>query len=188
MEKMNEERQTLQIVSIGQVPFYDKHYIGIKETQVINDPFKSGTIHPVVKRLGIDKSKDHLDYYLEIKTSSEEFGKEQGYITQSALRKTNLIEKHIYKELQARKEITTDTIKEINSFTKHLEHCVRDARREYIHYLSKLGYIEEETGDYDEDTKYFMVHPLYINEWKKYRYPSRYPDWAVKEIGYFPEN
>ena len=179
--------ETLQITSLGSIPLYDKHYIGFKETQVIKDPFIAETLHPVVKRLGIDKSEDHLDYFQELISYSEEFGEEQGYITQETKKRISLVSKDIYEELQARKEIVSSDVESINTYSKVLENTVRNARNEYISYLLGLGYIKEETGDYDEDTKYFMVHPLYIHEWKKYRYPSRYPNWAVKEIGYFPD-
>lgn len=191
---MNKERETLQIVSLGTIPLYDKHYIGVKETQVIQDPFISGIIHPVVKRLGIHRSEDHLDYFQELVSYSEEFGKEQGYITQLAIKRINLITKQeyerqqtIYKEQEARKELTIETVESISTYSKILENTVRNARDEYVSYLSDLGYIEEETGDYDEDTRYFMIHPLFINEWRQHPYKD-YPDWAVKEIGYFPEN
>jgi hypothetical protein len=185
--------EVLQIISLGSMPLYDKHYIGIKETQVIKDPFKSGTIHPVVKRLGIDQSEGYLDYFQEAITYSDDFGEEQGYITQAAKKRVNLISKKEYEELKEledekrkREYLTETTIKDIDSFSNFLESNIQRAREEYKSYLLKLGYIEEDRWDYDEDTAFFMIHPLFIKEWRKHPY-NDYPSWAVKEIGYFPE-
>lgn len=179
--------ELLQIISLGSLPLYDKHYIGINKIQVIEDPFIQGTIHPVVKRLEINRSEGYLDYFQELISYSEEFGEEQGYITQSAIKKINLVSKAIYEELIARKGLVPSEVESIATYSKVLENTVRNARNEYISYLSDLGYIEEEIPHDENDTVYLMIHPLYIHEWRKYRYPSRYPNWAVKEIGYFPD-
>lgn len=180
--------ETLIILSLNPSVYYAKHFINISKSRVIDNPFNSDTIHPVVKRLVDIKEEDELQNGFQwVETRSEIYGDEKGYISLPIKKKVKLISLNIYQEQKEREKLSTDTIKEIESFTKHLESCVRSARKEYIKYLSKLGYIEEETKDYDEDIRYFMVHPLFINEWRKDN-SKKYPDWAVKEIGYFPEN
>jgi hypothetical protein len=96
------------------------------------------------------------------------------------------VDKDIYEELKARKELKPEDVDSIDTYSKVLENTIRNARNEYLSYLSDLGYIEEVRWDYDEDTAYFMIHPLFIKEWRKHPY-NDYPSWAVKEIGYFPE-
>lgn len=168
--------------------YYAMHFIGVEEKRVIQNPFESGAIHPVANRVQTDKVAELQEFFIYIKTYSEEFGNEEGYISESIKKKIDLVPKSCYEEAKARqRELTTEVIESLEAKTKAYEDKFWKAREEYKQSLLDLGYIEDVQSDYDRDTEIYMVHPLYLTQWRKDWFPRKYkyPDWAVKEIGFF---
>ena len=82
--------------------------------------------------------------------------------------------------------INQEQIKFIEDNSKILADKVKLAQKNYEDFLLGLGYSWEVYEDYDIDTRYFMIHPLYLEQWKKGNWGYDL-SWAVIEIGYFPE-
>lgn len=180
-------KETLILLSAKET-IYAEDYTG--KIGVKDNPFKLNKVHPVVLRLKDEDPKDQFNFsFRYIYTRSEKYGDEEGFIRDYYSEGLDFIDLVIYEELNARKELTPEIIESLSFNTKEQENKFFTAREEYIKYLSDLGYVEEEISDYDRDTEYYMVHPLYLAQWRKEdRYPDKeYPTWAVKEIGFFAE-
>ena len=185
-------KETLILLSAKQI-IYAENYTG--KTGVKDNPFKLGSVnevHPVVHRLKLKPEDEFSNSFRYIYTRSEKYGDEEGFLStyhQNYQMDLNFIDLSTYEELKARKELTSEIIESLSFNTKEQENKFFTAREEYIKYLLNLGYVEEYISDYDRDTEYYMVHPLYLAQWRKdnWKPNDKYPTWAVKEIGYFAE-
>ncbi len=137
------------------------------------------SLHPVVKRLGID---DKLEgKFVSIQSYSNEFGHESGVLSLTTLEKINIksTSELVAKEKEKRAQITPKQIKEIESNLKKLQAEIRTAEENYSRYLVQQGYLSETTGSC-EHTEYWSVHPLYHKEWLDDQYKRKeFPKWAV---------
>jgi hypothetical protein len=180
--------ETLILIS-SEPTIYAESYTG--KLGIGENPFKSGSlnsVHPVVKRLELDPEDEFNFSFRYIRTKSEEFGEEEGFISISSQKEIKLVDLDIYEELKARERHLTDwNIKLYDAKTRDFEEIFLKAREEYKKSLEKLGYVEEDISDYDRDTEIYMVHPLYLAQWRKdyWKNLEEYPSWAIKEIGFF---
>ena len=183
-------KETLILLSAKQT-IYAENYTG--KTGVKDNPFKLGSVnevHPVAHRLKLKPEDEFSNSFRYIYTRSEKYGDEEGFLStyhQNYQMDINFIDLSTYEELKAREELTLEIIESLSLNIKEQENKFFAAREEYIKYLSDLGYVEEEISDYDRDTEYYMVHPLYLAQWRKdaWKPNDKYPSWAVKEIGFF---
>ena len=137
------------------------------------------SLHPVVKRLGID---DKLDgKFVSIQSYSDEFGDEQGVLSLSTLEKIDILDtiELIAKEKEKREQMTPEQIERVEFSLKKLQDEIRTAEENYTNYLLSQGYLSETTGSY-EDTEHWSIHPLYHKEWLEDEYQrKKFPKWAV---------